>query len=296
METNGKKTFATIASILAIFLLTVNTFLMAVVLNKADDKIDNLVQQAASTQMRLNDFESMFDSDDSIESNLIRQIRELQERVGFLEASAGSAVNAYNKIVDSVVYIETTTSFFGGKAGSGFVYRADGYIITSQHVISNARNISVTLPDLKTTVSATVVASDFDRDIALLKVTVPANITLTAAKLGNISNVTPGQGVLIIGYPLSSYLAHAKPSAFFGIVSAIKQETSANQNNRYYTHIQADAAMNNGNSGGPVVNMNGEVIGIVSWGFDYDIMENIGFALAINEIQNFLIANASKIV
>jgi len=297
MRTDGKKIFAVIASILAISLLAVNTFLMVVLPNNTDDKIENLTSQVASMQARLNDLESLFDNGDDINSNLLQQMRELQERIGSLEASAGSAINAYNKIVDSIVYIETSTFSFGGrKAGSGFIYRADGYIITSQHVINNARTINVTLPDLKTTVTATVVATDFDRDVALLKITVPNNITLTAAKLGNINNVMPGQGALVIGYPMPSYLAHAKPSAFFGIVSAIKEETSANQSTKYYTHIQADAAMNNGNSGGPIVNMNGEVIGIVSWGFDFDLMENIGFALAINEIQNFLTANASKIV
>jgi len=138
--------------------------------------------------------------------------------------------------------------------GSGFIYDPDGYILTNHHVIEAADEIIVRLADRRE-FEAELIGSDETSDIAVLKI--KADGDLPYLKLGNSEKVKPGQWVMAIGSPFNF-----EQSVTAGIVSAKGRTNRAQQ---YVPFIQTDVAINRGNSGGPLLDMDGEVIGINSW-------------------------------
>jgi serine protease Do len=138
-------------------------------------------------------------------------------------------------------------------AGSGFVIEEDGYIMTNHHVIDGADQIIVRLADRRE-FEAELVGSDPLSDIALLKIDADGLSTL---KLGHSDELRPGEWVVAIGSPFNF-----EQSVTAGIVSAKGRSTNQQQ---YVPFIQTDVAINRGNSGGPLLNMDGEVVGINSW-------------------------------
>jgi len=141
----------------------------------------------------------------------------------------------------------------GTSMGSGFIISADGYVLTNHHVVDGADEVKVTLPDRRE-LTAKVVGSDQQYDVALLKVDAKG---LPTVRIGSSGTLKPGQWVVAIGSPLG--LDH---SVTAGIVSAVGRSASAEQ--RYVPFIQTDVAINQGNSGGPLLNTRGEVVGINS--------------------------------
>lgn len=139
-------------------------------------------------------------------------------------------------------------------AGSGFIYTADGYILTNHHVIVDADEIIVRLADRRE-FEAELIGSDEASDIAVLKIT--AKDDFPYLELGESESLRAGQWVAAIGSPFNF-----EQSVTAGIVSA-KGRTNVAQ--RYVSFIQTDVAINRGNSGGPLLNMDGEVVGINSW-------------------------------
>ncbi|MBV8045623.1 MAG: DegQ family serine endoprotease [Paludibacterium sp.] len=139
-----------------------------------------------------------------------------------------------------------------GSLGSGFIISADGYVLTNAHVVAKAEKITVTLTD-KREFKARLIGSDERTDVALLKIE-GANLPLV--KLGKSSSLQVGQWVLAIGSPFG-----LDNSVTSGIVSALGRQLP---DDSYVPFIQTDAAVNPGNSGGPLFNMNGEVVGINS--------------------------------
>jgi serine protease Do len=167
-------------------------------------------------------------------------------------------------------------------SGSGFIISQDGYIITNNHVIEGAEKIEVSISrfDEKTkktskqdTLTAEIVGRDPRTDLALIKI--KPTKELTVAPLGDSDALVKGDWVVAIGNPFG--LEH---SVSVGIVSAKEREISPNENRRFDDFIQTDAAINFGNSGGPLVNLKGEVVGIntaiTAQG------SGIGFAVPIN--------------
>lgn len=138
-------------------------------------------------------------------------------------------------------------------AGSGFIIEEDGYIMTNHHVVEGADEIIVRLADRREFV-AELIGSDPLSDIALLKIDVDRLPTL---KLGDSNALRPGEWVVAIGSPFNF-----EQSVTAGIVSAKGRSTNQQQ---YVPFIQTDVAINRGNSGGPLLNMDGEVVGINSW-------------------------------
>ncbi len=138
-------------------------------------------------------------------------------------------------------------------AGSGFIIESDGYIITNHHVIEGADQIIVRLADRRE-FKATLVGSDPASDVALLKVEADGLPTL---KIGNSVDLKAGEWVAAIGSPFNF-----EQTITAGIVSAKGRSTGAQQ---YVPFIQTDVAINRGNSGGPLLNLDGEVVGINSW-------------------------------
>ena len=137
--------------------------------------------------------------------------------------------------------------------GSGFIISADGYLLTNHHVVDGADEITVRLKNRRE-LRAKVIGSDPQSDIALLKVEATG---LDAATLGRSSSLKPGQWVVAIGSPFA-----LENSVTAGIVSAVGRAFSNEQ--RYVPFIQTDVAINQGNSGGPLFNLDGEVVGINS--------------------------------
>lgn len=161
-------------------------------------------------------------------------------------------------------------------SGSGIIITEDGYIVTNQHVIEDASEITVIL-NTGDEYTATLVGSDAKSDLAVLKIEATG---LTAAVLGDSSQVEVGDLAVAIGNPLGQELAG---SVTAGVISALNRKLTVG--NRSYTLLQTDAAINPGNSGGALVNKYGEVIGINSIKMSVTGVEGIGFAIAISEAK-----------
>ncbi|MGH8254177.1 MAG: DegQ family serine endoprotease [Steroidobacteraceae bacterium] len=139
--------------------------------------------------------------------------------------------------------------------GSGFIVSADGYILTNTHVVDNATRVTVRLTDRRE-FTAKVIGSDDKSDVALLKIDAK---NLPTVRLGDPSKLRPGEWVVAIGSPFNF-----QNSVTAGIVSALGRPVPNGSSYNYVNFIQTDVAVNPGNSGGPLFNMNGEVVGINS--------------------------------
>ena len=139
--------------------------------------------------------------------------------------------------------------------GSGFVYDAEGHVVTNQHVVDGAETVSVRFWD-GSTYDATVVGSDPSTDLAVIKVDAPADM-LEPLSLGNSDELTVGEAVVALGSPFG-----LEGTVTSGIVSALHRQMTAPNDFTINDSIQTDAAINHGNSGGPLVNGAGEVVGV----------------------------------
>ena len=205
---------------------------------------------------------------------------------------SNTSISVAEKVLPSVVGITVTyqvNSVFGGSgtteaAGSGIIISDDGYILTNNHVISSdtstssfyaiteATSIKVNLYNSDETFDATVIGTDSYTDLAVLKID---KTGLTPATLGDSNNVKVGEFVMAIGNPLGMDY-----SVTTGVVSAVNREVES-EGTTYYA-IQTDAAINSGNSGGALVNANGEVIGVNTLKLSGTGIEGIGFAIPIS--------------
>lgn len=182
----------------------------------------------------------------------------------------------YKKVIPSVVSIQSTVS--GGiSSGTGIIMSEDGYIITNYHVIENAQSVTVVLND-DSEYSAVMIGGDSTSDLAVLKIDATG---LSAAEFGSSEALQVGDSVVAIGNPLGTQL---KGTMTQGIISAINRDISVNGRNM--TLLQTDAALNSGNSGGPLINIYGQVIGIntmkMSSYYSSSIIEGLGFAIPIS--------------
>ena len=184
---------------------------------------------------------------------------------------------------DSVVEItiETTSSYYSYKYtaegnGSGVIISQDGYILTNNHVIEEANKIIVRLRNGKE-YTAELIGRDSKTDIAVIKIDAKG---LKYAVLGNSSNLKVGDLAVVIGNPLGK-LGGTVTS---GIISALEREITID--NKKMNLIQTDAAVNPGNSGGGLFNDNGELVGIVTAKSSGVDIENLGFAIPVNDIKS----------
>jgi serine protease Do len=162
-------------------------------------------------------------------------------------------------------------------AGSGFIVSGDGYILTNTHVVENADEVTVRLTDRRE-YQAKVIGADQRTDVAVIKINASG---LPTVKLGDPSRIKPGQWVLAIGSPFGF-----ENSATAGIVSAIARSLPSD-NSSYVPFIQTDVAVNPGNSGGPLFNLAGEVIGINSQIFSRTGgYMGVSFAIPIDVARN----------
>jgi len=205
-----------------------------------------------------------------------------------LTSACLAASDVYDQLRPSVVEITSTVNGRFGQSegeGSGVIIDEQGFILTNYHVVSGANTIEVTLAD-GSTLSATVVGSDASNDLAVIRVDPPAG-GLTAAPLGDSDSLEVGDAVFAIGNPFGLEGTFTE-----GIVSALGRTYSDDSATRPLRNmIQTDAAVNPGNSGGPLVNCYGEVIGINT------LLENptgdgvnvgVAFAVSINTAKQVL--------
>jgi putative serine protease PepD len=164
--------------------------------------------------------------------------------------------------------------------GSGFVYDSDGHVLTNQHVVSGASSVSVKLWNGKT-YSAQVVGTDASTDVAVLKIDAPSS-QLFPLSLADSSKVNVGDSVVAIGSPFG-----LEETVTSGIVSALHREMQSPNGFAIDDSIQTDAAINHGNSGGPLINSQGKVIGITSQiESDSGGSDGVGFAVPADTVQS----------
>ena len=193
-------------------------------------------------------------------------------------------VSVIAEVRPSVVAITTEVpgyDIFGGSftqqgAGSGWILDKDGLIVTNNHVVEGAKNITVTLEDGRT-FSAESVHTDPVADLAIVKIKAQ---NLPALRIGDSSKLHVGEWVVAIGNSLGMGISATK-----GIVSAVGVSLSISPGETLYDLIQTDAAINPGNSGGPLVNLLGEVVGINSAKVAQVGVEGMGYAISVKEAK-----------
>jgi serine protease Do len=170
--------------------------------------------------------------------------------------------------------------------GSGVIISADGDVVTNAHVVLNATQIKVTLPDNRE-FAAELEGIDQTRDLALLKLKAK---DLPAAAMGNSDDLMIGEWSIAIGNPFGFMLEDAQPTVTVGVVSALHRDIKSSGGGQVYADmVQTDAAINPGNSGGALANAAGEVIGINTFIFSHSGgSEGIGFARPINDVRQFV--------
>ena len=194
---------------------------------------------------------------------------------------------AINNIYEATTYIEVSSSRGVISSGSGFVYKKDkdyGYILTNYHVIDGGQKFEVTFSD-GTEAEAELISGDEYYDIAVLKI--KADKIKAVSVLGNSSNLELGDTVFTVGAPLGKeYMGTITK----GIVSGINRMVSVTLGSGSYLMevIQTDASINSGNSGGPICNIKGEVVGITSSKLMGEGVEGMGFAIPINSVMDVI--------
>ncbi len=171
------------------------------------------------------------------------------------------------------------------RMGSGFVFCKEGYILTNFHVVEGARKLFITFSDNRQ-VEGKIVGVDQQTDLAVLSA--PTG-SVPCIRLGNSDTLLIGEWVIAIGNPFGFFINDAHPTVTVGVISAVDRNFAPSEGAYYQGMIQTDASINQGNSGGPLVNANGEVIGINTFIFtgsdNYRGSIGIGFAIPIDRAK-----------
>jgi len=190
-----------------------------------------------------------------------------------------------DNIYDAVVVVENYKKDTLYGIGSGFIYDAEGYIMTNHHVIDGASNIQVILSNGEK-IKATIIGSDEYADLAVIKI--DKSYITKVANIGSSEEAKLGDTVFTIGSPMSSaYAGTVTRGILSGKNRLVEVSVSSNSNDWIMNVMQTDAAINPGNSGGPLCNVSGEVIGINSLKIAEDQIEGIGFAIPIEDAIEF---------
>lgn len=213
---------------------------------------------------------------------LLKQVVQVDRTVNEVNITEADSIStSVDKIYNAVVYIESLKNKTATGSGSGFVYKIEGdygYVLTNQHVIDGATEIEITNIEGKVS-KAEKMGEDAYSDIAVLRIT--KEDVLAVAEFGSSENAKLGDTVFTVGSPVGkTYMG----SVTKGILSGKDRQVTVS--NQYVMEvIQIDAALNPGNSGGPLANINGEVIGINSLKLAQSEIEGMGFAIPIEMVK-----------
>jgi S1-C subfamily serine protease len=201
------------------------------------------------------------------------------------EASASQrvAVNVYKRVSPAVVHIAVEgANILESGTGSGFVYDRQGHIITNNHVVTHARNIIVTFSD-DTRARAEVVGTDADSDLAVIRVDVSEPM-LVPVEMGDSDSLQVGEQAIAIGNPFGF-----ERTMTVGVISSLGRVVPQETGFSIANLIQTDAAVNPGNSGGPLLDLQGRVIGVNSFIFsESGVSSGVGFAIPVNTLKRIV--------
>ncbi|MFC1865164.1 trypsin-like peptidase domain-containing protein [Chloroflexota bacterium] len=223
-------------------------------------------------------------------SNLEGNVLNLEGGVSALETVVSALESNDPNVVDAIAMVEPSTvrimvdlggGYYAG--GSGVIVSNDGWVLTNHHVLEGAYSIEITMMNGQTYDGVSPWWSSSYYDLGLVKIDLNRT-DFPVATLGSLNDVTVGEGVIAIGYPISFDIP-GQATVTTGIASAVRIIFGDE-------YIQTDAAVNRGNSGGPLINLGGEVIGINTWGFvDTYLGEGItdlNFAIPIDDAKSFI--------
>lgn len=261
------------------------------------DKIEKAYSDSSDSSYNLADYQQKLNNNNSITSGRENIITETVKNVSPAVVGINvTEIRQYRDPFSNFFDDPFFRQFFGNRGnynrkvkglGSGFIISPDGYILTNDHVAGNASEITITMTNGKH-YDAKVVGSDPVSDICLLKVD---ETDLPYVILGNSDNIIIGEWVVALGNPFGLFEINDKPTVTVGVISATGMNLEP-LNNRYYLNmLQTDAAINGGNSGGPLVNSVGEVIGMNTLIYTAGGSQgNIGlsFAIPINKIKRIV--------
>ena len=287
----GIKIFAALMCVMFLFCAGSTVYLLS----------GNMIDQAALERGSQNNDVPVLSNKDAVNDSLEDTLITIPDNTNSKWLTTEEAIA---KVNPSVVCIETETEVSGGRyfgrsgqpsivqgVGTGFVVSEDGYIATNYHVVEGVDKIKVTLKSGEV-YDAQFIGGDEVEDLAIVKIDVKG---LVVAELGDSDALVQGQDVVAIGTPAGMEFAW---TATKGIVSATNRTIDYN-GEKMMTVIQTDASINNGNSGGPLINMKGQVVGINSMKLASSQFEGMGFAIPINsaiDVLNGIIANPGNIV
>lgn len=231
------------------------------------------------------------------ELSSVTNVNKLEKEVTVTDEGIADAVE---KIYDAVVVVETYNNNRAISSGTGFVYKVDGdkaYIMTNNHVIEGGNKVNVTFTD-GDTITTKIVGGDEYADIAVLSV--DKDDIISVAEIGNSEEARVGDTVFATGAPLDSAYSWTVTR---GILSGKDRMVAVSTDNSYTSDwimkvLQTDAAINSGNSGGPLANSNGQVIGVNSLKLASTGVEGMGFSIPIEDALEFAskLENGEEIV
>lgn len=223
---------------------------------------------------------------------LLLQTATAQDYSSFKTNDEANNIEVFKQASPSVVFITNSRlirSFYSPNpqevpqgSGSGFIWNAEGYVVTNFHVVQQANRVTVTLQD-GTTYDATAVGVEPDKDLAVLKIDAP-NEKLVPVQLGDSSLLEVGRKVVAIGNPFG-----LDTTMTVGVVSALGREIDSVSRRKIRDVIQTDAAINPGNSGGPLLNSLGQLIGVNTAIYSPSgASSGIGFAIPVNTVKKIV--------
>ena len=285
---------------IVIALLVVYSVAQSYYVVQLNKKLDNLkpAETTAETEPDDSEPEESGEPSESEEPKETKPGFSIDKDTGDRKALSTTQIVAEASPATIPVYIMKGKGSSAKKAasGTGFIITKDGYIVTNAHVVQYVTDsptkyfVTVLLPDDEKPVEAEIVGSDTQTDIAVLKVS--ANKDLPCLKFGDSDKLQSGETVIAIG----NALGQLDDTVTVGVVSATNRDIS----NSGYTMkvIQTDAAINNGNSGGPLINSYGEVIGITNAKIATSTSEGLGFAIPVNSVKSIIesLINNGKVV
>jgi S1-C subfamily serine protease len=271
LERHHKWIIGGVSSILVIFMIS-SGIMMYLLFVKQEVNYGQLNQKISDvqgdTQIKINQLTENIRQTNEI---LNTQLGSLSEELELLKASAGED---FSGIIESSIKSVVTIRTNAGYQGTGFIISDDGYLVTNAHVLADSKGYLATSIQAITyeqvTRDAEFIGYDGNLDVALLKV----SGTYSSLDLGNSDGVQVGEKVIAIGNPLGLQFSVSQ-----GIISAVHRPGPGRQE----AYLQTDAALNPGNSGGPLINNQGKVMGINN--FKIGSGENLGFALESNFIK-----------